>query len=368
MDFSPIDWKHVLPQFGIAAQYLTKKHGPCPLCTKGKDRFRFDNKDNQGTYYCSHCGAGNVITLLRKFTGRPDAEILEDIKRFHGLPLAHSPVGPIVPRTNSDEIPEEEVKANRKWLTKARRESKALSNDPVTLYLLNRIPGIDLNKVSKEIKFHPGMKFFELNDDDKSVLKGTFPVMLARVLDSANQAITLHRTYLTTNGEKAPFEKVKKQMPGVRKLRGAACRLTSVSGCRTLGVCEGIETGYAIATAYRYKMPVWAFLNAGNLAVGDIPREKFDKVIIFADHDKIDIKTGLRPGTAAAKALQAKLIEAGFEVIIKMPPREGMDFLDLWIEYYNNVVSTESYNNVRPRVAVNNKIHMKSNNKTLQPA
>jgi len=61
-------WREILPQLGIDTRFLTKKHGPCPLCG-GKDRFRFDDKDGEGTYYCGQCGAGAGIILIRKKHG-----------------------------------------------------------------------------------------------------------------------------------------------------------------------------------------------------------------------------------------------------------------------------------------------------------
>src|SRR5690348_13963485 len=49
-------WREILPCLGVETRYLTNKHGPCPLCG-GKDRFRFDDKNGDGTYYCNQCGA-----------------------------------------------------------------------------------------------------------------------------------------------------------------------------------------------------------------------------------------------------------------------------------------------------------------------
>jgi len=112
--------------------------------------------------------------------------------------------------------------------------------------------------------------------------------MIGRAVDSNEQPITLHRTYLTPQGTKAPVEEVKKQMKGIRKLDGAAIRVVEVPESRTLGLTEGIETGLAVATGYRYRINVWSMLNCVNLSLADIPKGRFDKIIIFADHDKID--------------------------------------------------------------------------------
>lgn len=43
-------WDSILHAAGIADTYLTKKHGPCPVCQAGKDRFRFSDKDERGTW------------------------------------------------------------------------------------------------------------------------------------------------------------------------------------------------------------------------------------------------------------------------------------------------------------------------------
>jgi phage/plasmid primase-like uncharacterized protein len=58
----------ILPQLGIGTEFLTNRHGPCPLCG-GKDRYRFDDKHGEGTYYCNRCGAGNGLVLIRKKHG-----------------------------------------------------------------------------------------------------------------------------------------------------------------------------------------------------------------------------------------------------------------------------------------------------------
>ena len=156
--------------------------------------------------------------------------------------------------------------------------------------------------------------------------------MVARAVDSTERPITLHRTYLTSKGDKAPLEDPKKQMKGIRKLDGAAIRLLEVPQSRTLGLTEGIETGLAVATGYKYRISVWSLLNCGNLALADIPPGRFDKIIIFADHDRMDLKKEYRPGSHFAALLKARLEGMGYQVEIKLPQKEGADFADVWFE------------------------------------
>lgn len=57
-------WPVILPALGIALQPNGKPQ-PCPTCG-GKDRFRFDNQDGRGTWFCNQCGAGDGLNLVEK--------------------------------------------------------------------------------------------------------------------------------------------------------------------------------------------------------------------------------------------------------------------------------------------------------------
>lgn len=60
-------WVDVLARLGIRTELLNSKHGPCPGCG-GRDRFRFDDKNGEGTFICSQGGgellSGDGIALL----------------------------------------------------------------------------------------------------------------------------------------------------------------------------------------------------------------------------------------------------------------------------------------------------------------
>ena len=42
------------------------KHGACPICATGKDRFRCDDLQGRGTWICSQCGAGDGLDLIKR--------------------------------------------------------------------------------------------------------------------------------------------------------------------------------------------------------------------------------------------------------------------------------------------------------------
>lgn len=345
INFAKVDWEKKLVAAGIDRNCLRlNKAGPCPLCYDGDGkhggkRFRFDNKGGLGTWYCQQCGAGNGYTLIERYTGMSKVEILKFLDDgTNGL----SSDTPIKRFTFEDtDFSPGQVKKNRGKLVEVSAGSMSLTgNDPVSLYLRKRVPGCDLSKISQDIRFHPGLKFYEEGEGGRFINRGTFPTMVGRAVDASGQPITLHRTYLTSEGEKAPLEDPKKQMKGIRKLDGAAIRVVDVPESRTLGLTEGIETGFAVATGYRYRINVWSLLNCGNLALADIPEGRFDKIIIFADHDRMDIKKGYRPGEHFALLLKQRLEKLGYEVEIKTPADEGTDFADVWLAIQNQEKKT----------------------------
>src|SRR3954462_2176603 len=76
-------WREILSQLGIDSRFLVNKHGPCPLCG-GRDRFRFDDKDGTGSYYCNQCGAGVGVILIRNLHGWDHATACGEIDKIIG--------------------------------------------------------------------------------------------------------------------------------------------------------------------------------------------------------------------------------------------------------------------------------------------
>lgn len=350
IDFAKVSWHKKLVAAGIDENCLSGKGKPCPICG-GKDRFRFDNKGNMGTWFCQHCEAGNGFTLVKQFTGWSTAEVL----KFLDDGTVGSTDAPVRAFSFEDQdFSPAKVAKNRERLQRAWSKARPLNGkDPASRYLQKRVPGCDVFKLSRSLRFHPGMPYWDKKDDGKFVSLGTFPTMLAQAIDAQLCAITGHRTYLTAAGDKAPFEMVKKQMAGVRKLDGAAIRVVSVAESRVLGLTEGIENAVAVGTAHRYSINVWSLLNCGNLELADIPEGRFDKVIIFADHDALDPKKGHRPGVHHAELLKARLEAAGYEVEIKIPPVEGTDFADMWVQYCNSREVSRRQQPARPQRSYN---------------
>jgi putative DNA primase/helicase len=83
-------WPHILPALGV--KVIKNRHQACPVCG-GSDRFRFDDKEGRGTWFCNQCGAGDGLKLVEKVFGVNPSEAAGKVNAVTGnLP----PVAPEV--------------------------------------------------------------------------------------------------------------------------------------------------------------------------------------------------------------------------------------------------------------------------------
>ena len=331
VDLDNIDWQSVLPKFGIPSECLSSKnkHFECPVCRDGKKRFRYDNKFGRGNFICSHCGSGDGIRLIALVNGVSDAEAIRMLRDEYGVnhvPVAATPF--VVQALDSKEVERRKVLLVKVW-----NEASAVDErNAAGQYLNRRVPMLDLTKVSKNLRLHPRLKFY-----DSDQYKGSFPCLVAKVTSIDSQAVTLHRTYLSTDGYKAPFADVKKMMSPTKVLDGETVVLSRPTvQSDVLILCEGIETGLALLVGTQYRHHVWSALTANNLSKVKVPKH-FRKVIIAADRDRFISKLGYRTGEHYAEILQSRLQAQGFDVVLRVPKTEKVDYCDLWVAKVNSM-------------------------------
>lgn len=75
-------WLDIFNHFGIHIH--ANKHESCPLCG-GEDRFRYDNKNGRGDYFCNGCGAGDGFNLVKNFTHKDFWQTLLAVGSYLGL-------------------------------------------------------------------------------------------------------------------------------------------------------------------------------------------------------------------------------------------------------------------------------------------
>ncbi|EOU9549601.1 primase-helicase zinc-binding domain-containing protein [Cronobacter dublinensis] len=78
-------WPRILPALGV--KVIKNRHQACPVCG-GSDRFRFDDKEGRGTWFCNQCGAGDGLKLVEKVFSVSASEAAGKVNAVTGnLPL-----------------------------------------------------------------------------------------------------------------------------------------------------------------------------------------------------------------------------------------------------------------------------------------
>lgn len=267
----------------------------CPECSprrkKATERCLAVNTD-RGTWFCHHCAwrgglsSGNARPYIRPEPPKPDERKREALRQVWGasVPAAHPAAAPL------------------------RR------------YLTNRGLGAVVGHLRSVVRFHVGLSYWQ---DGQKI--GVYPTMLCRVDSPVGNPVSIHRTFLTTDGHKAPVPCPKKLMAPVISgaTRGAAIRLYPTTD--TLAVAEGVET--ALAVHITTGLPVWATISAGGMAALVIP-EEMRTVQIMADLDRSGA------GEEAAHTLCQRLIREGRHASFVLPDgpipadAKGVDFAD----------------------------------------
>lgn len=283
-------WKGILRHFGVSEEYLQNRHGPCPMCG-GKDRYRFDDKDGKGTYYCSGCGAGDGMKLLLELTGLDFKDAAKQVDALVG---------------NIKSVVEEKPKDNGRiaWVT--RNMIPARSCPEVLDYLRNRnLP------CSSGLFAVPKMKYYEGRK-----LEGEFCSLISPFKAVSGELITYHVTYIK-NGQKAHVNAPKKVLTPLSDMSGGCLRICGQF--ETMGLAEGVET--ALAVMRDFKLPCWASSTAGMMEKF-APPEGVRKLIIFGDND------ANYAGQKSAYIIANKLSLQGYEIEVRLPEIVG-DFADL---------------------------------------
>ena len=314
-------WPEILMAAGIDKDSLRDVHGPCPVCA-GKDRFRFDNLEGTGSYYCNnpHHGAGDGFKLLMSYRDMTFAEAAKFVRDYFG----DRPVEAITKTPKPDQNKPDDEAIRKRLNQVARACSRIIAGDAAWRYLKGT-RGLELSEIPRALKLHPKLGYYEKGDGGKTIKVGDYPAMIAVISGPDGKPVNLHRTYLTRIGAKAPVPEPKKSMSGF-KARGGAIRLYPAG--KVLAVAEGIET--ALAVHCLTGLPVWSTVSAPLMESLVVP-EYVEEVKIFADNDIPD-SNGVRRGAVAADVLRERLEKEGKRVTVITPKVEGTDFADVWLE------------------------------------
>ena len=341
-------WLFVLASLAPALEEALRRpgrHVSCPV-HGGRDGFRlFRDVSRTGGGICNTCGAcHDGFALLMWLNGWDFRRCLEAVGDRLGVARETSGYRgnaspgrrPYTPPPWLREVQAEmEKRMARERAYRARLGGKIeriwnacvpFSDDsarPMRLYFRKRrLPPLacpDTLRFAAALPYH----------DEDGGETGRFPTIVCAIRNPAGALVTLTRTYLGTNGDKAAVGSPRKMMPVPANLdvRGAAIRLGEPTE-GILGVAEGLETALS---AYRVTgIPAWSTVNATLMKSLEVPAD-VHTVLVWADKDRS------LTGENAARVLKNRLEKRGVGVFILLPDppippgAKGIDWNDVLV-------------------------------------
>jgi putative DNA primase/helicase len=267
-------WESTLNSLGVILPE-NKKHGACPICG-GKDRFRFDDKEGRGTFYCNQCGSGDGFTLASKALSLSMKDTANLINNIVG---GNKPLPPI--------------------------------KEPITDYKKASEKAVYIYNQTLPVTEHPYLtrKGIKAHYNIRVSLKGdlVLPIFHGEQLSSLQ--------FISPDGNK--------RMLGGGRVKGGFDYIgEQKSGDNLVLLCEGYATAYTLYECTGY--PVAYCFNANNLY--EVSKELVQKyeynVLLCADNDShLKNNVGINKAVAVSEKLH----------LLAVAPDEQGDFNDLML-------------------------------------
>lgn len=288
-------WAEILAGLGIDRTFLRNRHGPCPIC-KGVDRYRWDNKDGGGGFYCSQHGPGTGMTLLMQFHGWSFKQACDRVDAFLGQNYTMETRA--VPRRPPPPVRDDRDK-RRHDIERVLRE--ATQPDIVEEYLHSR----GIAAIPDVLRGHVSLGLYE-----ERKLLGRHEAVIAPIVDVKGNLQSAHRIYLCE-------PRVKKLMRPIDTVSGCAVRLYEAG--EALGIAEGIETA---CSAYElFGIPTWSVISTSGIESFE-PPPGITSLTIFADNDANF--AGQKSAFVTAHKLRDRVA-----VDVKVPEKPDSDWNDV---------------------------------------
>lgn len=315
-------WAHIFEDLApelAEALANAPDHVPCPV-HGGADGYRlFDHFNETGRGICNTCGPQKsgfeTLAWVKSYSFKDAVRDVANWLRIEKTERRKPPRNPIALR------PKVEPTVAYKRICDVWRASLPLAGQAAEAYLSKR--GIWKQNMPAVLRAHAGLTYIHGREKTNY---GKFPCLLAPIKDKAGRLVSIHRIFLSPEGDKAPVPDAKKMMSPHSEIRGAAIKLFPAG--EVLGVAEGIETALAVHAITR--MPMWSCVSATLMELVDIP-DSVKHVVIWADLDRS------QRGLEAADTLADRLEAQGKTVEIFLPQgaipegSKGVDWLDVML-------------------------------------
>ncbi|HBM2462783.1 TPA: toprim domain-containing protein, partial [Enterobacter hormaechei subsp. xiangfangensis] len=298
-------WPRILPALGV--KVMKNRHQACPVCG-GSDRFRFDDKEGRGTWYCNQCGAGDGLKLVEKVFGVSASEAAGKVNALTGSlpPVAEDIIAAAEAETDADR------KAAATLAAKLLEKTRTATGNA---YLTRKgFPGhecVMLTGIHKTggVTFHAGDVAVPLYDDT---------------------GVLVNVQLINSDGLK-------------RTLKGGAVKGTchTLEGKKEAGKRLWIAEGYATALTVHHltgETVMVALSSVNLLSLASLARQKHPacQIVLAADRDLSG-----NGQTKAAEAAQA------CEGTVALPPVFG-DWNEAFIQQGEDATRKAIYGAIRP--------------------
>ncbi|HED6943551.1 TPA: toprim domain-containing protein [Enterobacter kobei] len=298
-------WPRILPALGV--KVIKNRHQACPVCG-GSDRFRFDDKEGRGTWFCNQCGAGDGLKLVEKVFDVSTSEAAQKVNAVTGnLPLV-APEAMVAAETETD--------ADRKTAAaQAVRLMEKTRTATGNAYLTRKgFPGheyVMLTATHKTggVSYHAGDVVVPLHDETGALV---------------------NLQLINSDGLK-------------RTLKGGQVKGTShtIEGQKQAGKRQWIAEGYATALTVHHltgETVMVALSSVNLLSLASLVRQKYPacQIVLAADRDLNG--DGQSKAAAAADACEGT---------VALPPVFG-DWNDAFVQKGEEATRKAIYDAIRP--------------------
>jgi hypothetical protein len=267
-----------------------KQAGPCPFHVEKTGSFFIFGEGATAHYHCFGCGAhGDVIGFVMRTQDLSFVEACKMLTEQGGLDrpdVLAAASRRAAEATSRAQAEEAQRQAVQRQMSRAiwRETETAGAQTPVRRYFAGR--GIELSRLPdgrlpEDIRFHPHLNYWWTPDPSEAKPNpmpraiATLPAIVAAIRGADGAGIGVEITYLSLSGwgKAEVVDPETGEILTAKKMRGnpwgGAVRLAGTA--RTMGFCEGKETGLSVMCA-EPGLPVWAALSIGNLAGGGLGR------------------------------------------------------------------------------------------------
>ncbi|EGQ6800122.1 DNA primase [Salmonella enterica] len=298
-------WSRILPALGV--KVIKNRHQACPVCG-GSDRFRFDDKEGRGTWFCNQCGAGDGLKLVEKVFGVTPSEAAGRVNAVTGN---LSPVAPEVIAAAEAET-EADRKAAAALAVKLMEKTRPASGNA---YLTRKgFPGHECVMLTATHK--TGGVTFRAGD------------MVVPLYDNAGALVNVQ--LINSDGLK-------------RTLKGGAVKgaCHTIEGKKQAGKRLWVAEGYATALTVHHltgETVMVALSSVNLLSLASLARQKHPacQIVLAADRDLNG--NGQSKAAAAADACEG---------IVALPPVFG-DWNDAFMQKGEEATRKAIYDAIRP--------------------